>query len=306
MRLHFGVLWIDNQPEDIETSIEEVTRVIQGHGFTPVIDQHRDGSKVRDLGIRQEKYAPYDLVLVDYDLGGKADQGDIVAKKVRKFFGFTDIIFYSAHDSPSLRKILFEAGVEGVFCASRQELPEKVEEQIEGVVKRLSRLDGMRGVAMATIARCDRLLSEIISAAYANCDETSALAAETKLDRLVNDTGTSIMAEYEGLSGFPEKIESRAVTSYHRFRLALSLTKKVEEASVERAVLQRYDREVLSDRNLLGHGPDQEGGDGYEVVRKDGTAVNKEEFPKLRQLLAEHLGAIESMHRILVPGPKAG
>ena len=67
-----------------------------------------------------------DLILVDWDLGGQVQGQDVIAA-IRDAVPYKDVVFYSAQNpANTLRRLAFEKGVEGIYCASREELVDEV------------------------------------------------------------------------------------------------------------------------------------------------------------------------------------
>ena len=67
------------------------------------------------------------------------------------------LLAYSANnDAKELRKLAFEANLEGVYCASRVELVDEVLGVFDSLVKKVLDLDHTRGIVMgATSKRID-------------------------------------------------------------------------------------------------------------------------------------------------------
>lgn len=185
MRLQFRVLWFENQPQDVRTQIEEIEDYVREVGFIPQIEMQVDASNLAEYARQQQLYDEIDLVVVDFDLGNPDENGDHVAHMVRRNFGFTDIIFYSGHKTMNLRNLVKERGIDGVYCMERPELATRLAMHIDQVVKRLSRLEAMRGLAMGTVGKIDDELRLFIAAVHdaSPAEEQSGIVAA--LDDLV-------------------------------------------------------------------------------------------------------------------------
>lgn len=299
MRLHFRVLWFENQPQDVRTQIEEIEEYVREVGFIPQIEMQVDAANLGEYARQQQLYDEIDLVVVDYDLGNPDENGDHVAQLVRRGFGFTDIIFYSGHKTVDLRNLVKERGIDGVYCMERPQLSERLALHIDQVVRRLSRLEAMRGLAMGTVGKIDDELRLLIKAEHDACSEDDRSRMASTLDNLVAN-GVRVQAEgYAKCGDLAARLESRAVTSFHLQKLALAITKGNGVCAEERKVLGRYDNEVLQPRNTLGHAIEAKGDKGWEVTSAGKPPITTVEFPKLRQDLALHLTNILSLRPIL-------
>ena len=299
MRLEFGVLWFENQPQEVASQREEIEEIIEDHGYRPDVHLEVDGSNIDTLARDQEAFHRFDLVLVDFDLGG-AEDGDVVAKRVRQRFGATDIIFYSAVPAVDLRQKVCDARLDGVYCASRQELVDRVDDQVEEVVRRASRLEGMRGLAMATVGRCDAMLREIACLAYQRLDEDGRHEIETKLDDFVISGADRLVAKYKSIEGFEARVRtSRAVTSMHLYKVCREVTRGLAGADGPREVGRRYGDDLLTPRNTLGHAREERGEDGWEVRSDDGTTITAEHFGDMRTRFGQQEAAVAELLDLL-------
>jgi len=299
MRLEFNVLWFENQPDGIKTQIEEVEEYIQSDGFIPRINIEIDASNLDELIRSQGLYDEYDLVVVDYDLGNSEQNGDFVAQKVRLGFGFTDIIFYSGKTPADLRALINAKQIDGVYCATRgPQLVEKIISHIGQMVRRLSRLEGMRGLAMATVGKCDDELRSFLRHVYAAADDGRKELMVSELDKLVQSATSNAGKKYAELDSFDSRLHSRSVTSFHLQKFALNLLRKKDGYKDVRSLLSRYDPEVLERRNILGHVLEERTDAGWVLSSIRGTSITIQDFPELRRHMAGHLGNIRLLRQI--------
>jgi hypothetical protein len=299
MRLDFSILWFENQPQDVKTQIEEIEDFIGEVGFTPKLQIEPNGSNLGDLIRQQQAFDDFDLVVVDYDLGSPGMDGDHVAQSVRRGFGFTDIIFYSGHQTANLRGLVHDRQIDGVYCVERRGLAERLTVHIEQVVRRLSRLEGMRGLVMGTVGKCDDELRKLLAAEHEAAEDASRKKIVEDLDAMVSSSAKAQAERYAQCSTFSDRLENRTVTSFHLQKMALAVTKGDETCRDHRKVLGRYDSEVLQPRNILGHAIEERGDRGWVVSSREKPAIGSDDFPKLRQDLSLHLRNIESIGSLL-------
>lgn len=295
MRLDFRILWFENQPNDVRTQVEEIEEHLRTVGFIPFIRMVPDGRDVEKLGKEQELFDEFDLVVVDYDLGDPGQNGDWVAQQVRRHFGFTDIIFYSGKKPGELRQMVYEGGIDGVYCFNRPDLAEKLANHIDQVMRRLSRLEAMRGLAMGVVGRCDDDFRTLILHSYENMEGDQRAAVEAALDSLIVSSRDAGKRGYEGCASFHEKLKNRSVTSFTLWKLAMSILKGDERCAPQRKTLAEYDPAVLEPRNRLAHAIETRTENGWSVVSESKPAITLADFPRLRNDLAIHVMNIRSI-----------
>jgi hypothetical protein len=283
----------------VRTQIEEIEEHVREVGFIPKIQIEEDATRIDILSKQQQLYDDFDLVVVDYDLGNRAMTGDHVAQIIRSGFGFTDIIFYSGHKTVDLRKLIHERHIDGVYCLERPRLSERLGDHIDQVVRRLSRLEAMRGLAMGTVGKCDDELRLLLAAEHAAGKEEFQQGMVATLDGLVADSARLQGERYSVCKTLGDRLENRAVTSFHLQKLALAILKGNVTCASHRKVLGRYNDEVLRPRNTLGHAIETRGDRGWEVATQGDPAIGTAEFPKLRQNMALHLENINALRPLL-------
>lgn len=301
MRLEFKILWFENQPDDVKTQREDIIEYIESVGFVPHIQMEENAANLQVLADAQELYDEYDLVVVDYDLGEPGKNGDWVAQQVRRRFGFTDIIFYSGKKPGDLRKMVCDGGIDGVYCFNRPQLAEKLAAHIDQVVKRLSRLEAMRGLTMGVVGKCDDELRKIIHAIYLGMGSADKAKLEIVFDQAVARAAESAAAAYQRLGKFVEKLSSRAASSGVLYNVALVGLRAYGELEVKRKKLAEYKDQVLDPRNVLGHAIEVQSAGGWIVTSTAAPPIGSASFPQLRQNLASHLDNVRAI-RIHVSG----
>jgi hypothetical protein len=298
MRLDFKILWFENQPNDVRTQMEDIEEHLRSVGFIPKICMIPDGSNIDALGKEQSRYDECDLVVVDYDLGHPSKNGDWVAQQVRRYFGFTDIIFYSGKKPNELRKMVFDNNIDGVYCFNRPDLADKLATHIDQIVRRLSRLEAMRGLAMGIVGRCDDDLRALLLHTFEVADGHERQNLETKLDDFVNSSRKVSQNSFEKCADFTDKLNSRSVTSFTLYKLALFTLKGKPQFSELRKILVSYNPKVLEPRNRMAHATERKTADGWAVESDDKPSITIADFPALRKDLASHFANIRAIARL--------
>ena len=259
MRLNFNVLWVDDQPDRIAAQVTRIAKAMEEEGFrfSPTHCRSMDEVKPRitDNVFNDE----IDLILVDWDLGAGTFGQDAIAE-IREVIRYKDVVFYSAQNpADTLRRLASERGVEGVYCASREELVDEVIGVFESLVKKVLDLDHTRGIVMGATSDIDQMVRDCLISAHdlLGGDGKQAMLEEALglIDASVKSRDADI-AKLKSSTGMTELFEAHLVfTSHHRLRILARLLKDdaFRDHATFRASVTKYLSEVLPSRNDLGH-----------------------------------------------------
>lgn len=153
MQLDYHILWFDDQEGTISPFVRRVQNIIARLGFEPHVELRIILADTDDPLAALPEHG-VDLVLMDWKLGGAHD-GAVLARKLRQSFRDTDIIFYSSEPAATLRRLIFDQGIDGVFCVNREHLTDRANGIIQGQLRRILDLNHMRGLVMAATSDLD-------------------------------------------------------------------------------------------------------------------------------------------------------
>ena len=158
MRLDFNVLWVDDQPNAIGAQIARIGSQMEHEGFKFNPTHCSSLAEVNELIAEDVFQDEVDLILVDWDLGGGVHGQDVI-ERVREVAQYKDVVFYSAQTpAAELRRLAFDKGLEGVYCARREELVDEVLGVFESLVKKVLDLDHTRGIVMGATSDIDHMV----------------------------------------------------------------------------------------------------------------------------------------------------
>lgn len=257
MRLDFNVLWVDDQPKSVESVRNSVGLKLRKHGFNlkdfPVSSADEASKKLGASVFADEM----DLVLVDYDLGKKQTGGDRALKIVRRAIEHKDIIFYSALSVKALNELVYQEGVQGVFCCNRTELVETILGLFQSLTKKVLDLDHMRGIVMGATSDIDHVVldSLVLLAKLLNHQQTKRWEkkATKRLDEKLQVLSAKVSsAEKKAVIELCADVD--LLTSTDRLRLLVNALQFLgTDHDSHRADVSRYLQEVVPKRNKLGH-----------------------------------------------------
>lgn len=291
MRLDFNVLWVDDQPTSVLAQIEAIGKRMEDHGFQFVVRRCQSIDEVRVV-VKDDVYTDeVDLVLVDWDLGGVV-RGQAAIAEIRETVRYKDVVFYSAQTTPDeLRRAAFAEGLEGVYCAARQDLVDEVIGVFESLVKKVLDLDHTRGIVMGATSDIDHMVNECLSAIYAMADEPGKKELLAEAQAFIEEelkNLSELAAKMRAASHFDELQEAHLVfTANDRLRiLSRSMkTQLLEPQKRYRGTVTDYLEKVVPKRNILGHVTRVERNGKYVLIDKKGNVFDLETTRGLRRLI---------------------
>ena len=273
MSVTFDICWIENQPTDVQGSVQRVIRKLRSLYLRPRIDfvvpTVTRAAQLEIAGVEQREVVDiddeipgivsknHDLYVVDYNAGKV--KGDQIANLIRQHVPYGAIIFYSASDRVSIREKLYLSDVDGVFTSTREELPETAFNLVKAMVARTS-LTSMRGAMVASVAEHDDLMirclvkilakessarqTEILKKAVARLKERSAVTTG-KLEKLASASEVQkLFAHF-------------AVSTVHRWYALRDHAKAhlngLDDKDKVLELLSQFENEVINPRNDFAH-----------------------------------------------------
>lgn len=308
MRLDFNVLWVDDQPNRVDAQIKSIRRKMEDEGFDFNATLARSLAEVQE-SVGDSVFADQiDLILVDWDLGGQLQGQDAIAA-IRESVPYKDIVFYSARNPvDELRRLAFEKGVEGIYCASRENLVEEVLGVFESLVKKVLDIDHTRGIVMGATSDIDNIVNECLVAIDRQLDEVGrsemldrALGYVEKRIKALNKTATSL----KDAASWPDFLAAHMIfTSNDRLRVlagALGSRSQMHHHELRRSVVT-YLQKVVPQRNHLGHAVLVPDGKALTLTDIRGRVISLEETRSLRRLIL----SLRSDFRRLLSGLEVG
>ncbi len=291
MRLDFNVLWVDDQPDFVAAQITAIKKQMEQEGFlfSPTLCQSTD--EVRAAIASDVFTDEIDLILVDWDLGNGVVGQDAIAE-IRETVRYKDVVFYSAQTAPEeLRRLAFEKGLEGVYCANRTQLVDEVMGVFESLVKKVLDLDHTRGIVMGATSDIDHIVNQCLTIVHGKLDDEGktkmfkeALGyVQARIDELVKKA-----TELEGSTTLGAFFGAHIIlTANDRLRILSGLLKGPAFAAHKgyRTAIVAYQQQVVPDRNRLGHMVLVPDGKPHAVVDHEGKSVSIHETRELRRLI---------------------
>ncbi|MDK1706494.1 hypothetical protein OSR40_022420 [Serratia rubidaea] len=289
MKSEYKILWFEDQIDEVAGDYDRVRALVSEYGFVPEII-HRDSITAKEIDLLSSQlssYNPYDLIIFDYDLGGRSEDGLSIAANLRKQI-FTDMVFYSGQVPQQLRQKLFENAVDGVFIVHRNTFYDDIEPIIEDHIKKMSDINNIRGVVMSETSKMDLAIRDILIAWSVKADDESNSRALGKLKERLTKKLQERQSQIDKITSIEEIIGDYILTTFDNVRVSLKeLTGDAGEEILRDGSLLHA---IQVERNILAHCKCELTKEGKMVIKaKEPREYNFDEFKRLRkQILQAH------------------
>lgn len=162
----YCILWLDDQKDELQWVVRNLENLLCSVGLNTHITwvEEFDDETIHPLMTKLRQHSPYDLIMVDYDLGAeKGKYGHALTKKIRSHT-YGDMVFYSSAPYEELRRKLYEEKVDGIYCMQRDSLAQEVFALAQNAIRRVIHPNYMRGLVVGSVGELDGLFGETIAA----------------------------------------------------------------------------------------------------------------------------------------------
>ena len=289
MRLDFNVLWVDDQPNAVNAQITRITTLMAGEGFSFNPTQCRTIDEVEALIAGDVFQDEVDLILVDWDLGGGVHGQDVI-ERIRQVAQYKDVVFYSAQTpAADLRRLAFDKGLEGIYCASREGLVDEVVGVFESLVKKVLDLDHTRGIVMGATSDIDHMIHSCLLHIEAKLDDDGKKVLVEQAIKRVQERVKDIAKQGEKLGAATNVTTILKAHMIFGANDRLRLLRSLLEADANHAqsvdTIKAYMEKVVPERNVLGHMVLAPEGRPQAVVNIEGTQINLDDMRTLRKTI---------------------
>ena len=273
MKLEYRILWFEDDHESVQDVVDALHGLLRGQGFELVCDWGEcNAATMTDTVERLRNYNPYDLMVFDYDLGSGLT-GEDLAQTLRSKI-WTEILYYSANRSAEdLSHGMNAKRVEGVFCAVRQNLEERVWAIVESQIMRICDLNNMRGIVLDSMSSIDAAIRKFFSETYKNMTPESKAAVKKKLEKKLKDrvNDTQVFADGISVESISTQIFNHNFVDFQMVRQRLSHVNECFKDTAPMKGLQDL-------RNKLAHQPSRFNAQENVIELIDQHTGNAEKF----------------------------
>ena len=282
MNLKYRILWVEDDNDWVESEIEFIESYLKKYGFTLEYENPE----------KYEKYdfSEFDIIIVDYKLTDE-EQGQDVIEKIRKQELYTEILFYSVDGEDTLRQLISEKQLDGVYCASKYSCREKLEGLIYTTIRKTQDLNNLRGLVMAETSELDEMIKEILEllAEKDKVEKDKINKRQNKLSKRYKENIVDLK-KYLLPDEFQKLVKSRHFDASFSLKTLLRFATCVRNSLIEKDI-KPYENKILLERNILAHNPEESSTSILMKIKKsDGNIVEYDEqkFIDIRKDIQEY------------------
>lgn len=255
MRIDFNVLWVEDQQNAVVAQCERVKLIVGKQGFRLQAKFVASVSEAMSC-LSNDIYGDHiDLILVDWDLG-VGPRGDEGIVQFRRMFPYKDILFYSSY-APDLPQKVANSRLQGIFCSTRDMLPDAVGGVFDTLVKKVLDIDHSRGIVMGATSDIDYSVSKCLASLFDRGDDSrrkkmkDAVLKHMKQKRKDFEKAA---AAVEAIATISDLLQQHEVySSNDRLRLLKTAAEVAGESQTRVDGIGRYISDTVPRRNLLAH-----------------------------------------------------
>lgn len=299
MKLEYRILWFEDDHESVQDVIEALRGLLRKQGFVLVYDWGECNAAAMTGAVeRLQNYNPYDLMVFDYDLGSGLT-GEELAQTLRSRI-WTEILYYSANRSAEdLSHGMNARKVEGVFCAVRQNLEERIWGLVESQIKRICDLNNMRGIVLDSMSSIDAVIRKFFSETYKGMLTENKSKAKEKLEKRLKERA-------DEAKEFVESISVETVADmifdyrYVDFQMVRQRLSHVSECFKDTAPM----KDLQDLRNKLAHQPSRFNAQDnvIELIDQHTGTVEKFTYDRFREIREQLLTVRDELRKLGAEG----
>lgn len=260
MKLNFKLLVVDDTEGSAQAAIRSLSAHLERLGFTLTAEFAKDLSATGIRTLTRNSGRDFDLVIIDYNLGGGIDGSD-AALVMRRGLPYTDIIFFSSDPGANLIRSLADKEVAGVFVSNRIDLPEALIGVADTIIGKAIDLTHMRGIAMAEVAEMDVLLERVLLSVYSVEPEVFQGSSSALLESVANGSAriASRLAPLISEGNLTAIIgDGMLFSSFQKYKAVRELAKSLPTPPrTQLDILRNYNDDVINNRNILAHAKEE-------------------------------------------------
>lgn len=261
MTLAYGIVVIDDQPDNIKAVIRQLREEIALDGFDVQLETIKEPKGVEQLAARKDLAEKIDIFLVDKNLGlGNNQDGARVIKKLRARAPHIPVLFYSGDPAKSLRERVAAEGVDGVYCCSRKDIRVEALNIFRAQARSILAPNAIRGMFVGAVSQLEHKTREALLSCTLHLAETGSQYVRTEIVKVIERTKENLDA-YQKLveteTDIKNIIDGQKLTSADLLSLLRGLLSQFPEQREVNAfvvVLETYLDEVIHPRNVFAHG----------------------------------------------------
>ncbi len=270
MKISYKILWIDDEPNQIEEDRKNIEEFLEEFGIRAdilIITNSKDKSIPKLIGEPE-----LDILLVDFRMDGK-DGAELVEEIRNSHHVYLPVIFYSSSDLEVILEAASEAKLDGVYLAQRDYLTQKFKNVAKSLLNKEHTTKRTRGLLMEEVSEIDARFKEI----YTHIWERISVKDQEKLikylKKIIEKRAQSTREKWEN---FPDELEEFSDHMGNHF-----LSKHYDTYTRWRVVgemLEYLDDDLGDSREILKEFVSRRGGDSLNNLRNTYAHTTRQEL----------------------------
>lgn len=164
MKTNYNILWIEDEPENIEDDKESIREFLDTFGIDSIFDivEAKSDGSIHDKIQQSLKNPDLDIIMVDFNMPGL--KGDELIDMIRGTdHVFLPVIFYSSSTVEQLFAAVKDKSLDGVYISNRKRLADKAESVLRSFLAKEQTTKQARGLLMEGVSEVDANFKEIFS-----------------------------------------------------------------------------------------------------------------------------------------------
>lgn len=294
MKLSYSVLWFEDDRAFYGIASRKLEEYLEDEYAFSYEPKPYDVKEYTDLDGQDFSHA--NLVLVDLNLTDHL-RGNELIKHLREKSIYAPTVLYSSSGIMNVFSAMQEARLDGVYCATREELFPKLKMIISATISRMQNLNNLRGFV---IGECSALEQKMQSVLQDYENKTGKLKAHCNpiIKEIEDGTKKKLKCKYSSQSCThklrKKSVENLVKNEFNSATNARLIDKVMEEVINYKDFKHQYDI-IRKARNQLAHA--EEDVKSGSLILKDGTttAFTLEDMKNLRNKIRELRSNINSL-----------
>ena len=263
MNIQYKILWIDDDPEYVESAREHVEKIVRENKMEPVLKIYNDYETYQQeemASFNEDVFNLYDQIVIDYALSGTT--GDKIIKELRNKQIYTDIVFYSSNYVEMSEELRKNEMLDGIFWADRRDINSTIYNVIKKNLKREFSIANIRGLIMDSTSEFDYIcrtttvaLFDSLSGAKKNEVIERARAYAKNAEESSQEAFSKLRAA-EGKKFLKDAMTSVDYVMANRDRYALMamvVDAAYSDSGIHEQFADQYASDLIKPRNDLAH-----------------------------------------------------
>ena len=263
MNTTYKILWIDDDDDFIDSTIELIEDAVKEHNMIPHIKPYSRFDVYQKEELERfdiDVFNLYDQIIIDYALSGIT--GDKIITDLRSRNIFTDIVFYSSNYETMIAELKSRDQLDGVFFSRREDLTSIISNVIKKNLKREYSISNIRGLIMDSTSEFDYICRTTTLALFKKLPtEKQAIVIEkareyvgsAKANSEDNFKDLESKKDFKFLKEAMESVEY-VMSNKDRYAIMSLVVREFENDSIwDDDFSEKYKAALISPRNDLAH-----------------------------------------------------